>query len=283
MGSITFIIKRGVAPFTATLIPASVLPLSGLGLGEATFYDVPESETPYSILVTDSENCTYQVDNILIPFTTTTSTEEPGTTTTSTEHEHVTTTTTIYPSVECLDGLSIELIYLKAASDLDLIPPEYLPHPDPSSIGMHFCNRALFEVYGNGIYIGDSRMNNTDGVGGGQTSHSGNNICEDYHNMPDAIQIGGVWTGDPQSRYDKFTITEQQAIQIAMANNGGTIIQLSFVGTMETYHKSCDAVPYSHENITWMRVYSPIDELIYSGCPSGNFLNLDICPDGLPE
>jgi len=180
-----------------------------------------------------------------------------------------------YPVVECLNGLIVETIYLDSLSDLDLIPSGY-EHPCPDEIGSHGCNRALFEIYGNGVYIGDSKINNAYGTGGGETIH-GTYICQDYYNVPNELEVGGFWTGSPYSRYNKIIITSDQAIDISNAGGGGNIVGFSLISAMTEYGATCDDILDPHSNVTWTRISKPDGTVIYNGCPEGNFAEIDVC------
>jgi hypothetical protein len=163
--------------------------------------------------------------------------------------------------------------------DLDKLPPEYI-HPCPLEIGAHGCNRGFFEVRGNGIYIGDSLMNNGGGSLGGLTTLSGKYVCADYQNYPAAL-TGGTWTGwtgpGGGSRYSAMTISGAKAVEIANAYPGHCDIQLELVPTMITYNQSCDMNPVPHQNITWTRISKPDGTVIYNGCPIGNIATINIC------
>lgn len=247
----------------------------------------------YTIIVTSAGGCveSIEVDITLTCATTTTTTtiivcdvyaeivslcEEvpplPTTTTTSTTIE-------LESLIECLDGFQIEAIYMSTVYDYSLLPPEYV-HPCYISIGTHDCNRALFEVFGNNIYVGDFRMNNADGVGGGITVYSGNQICQDYNNLPHVL-TEGLWAGTDGCRYDKITLTYQQALDIAIVTGGNPMVTFSMIAAMETYGESCGGETVPHENITWIRMTSPGGVVIYNGCPEGNFITLDVCT-GIP-
>lgn len=205
---------------------------------------------------------------------TTTTTIEQTTTTTSTTVE---TTTTTLEVVTCLENITIECIYLDNSLDLQKIQvyhPEYV-HPCPEKYGFHYCNRALFEVYGNGIWLGDSMMNNLNGEGGGQTVNSGNFICQDYYNTPSEL-TGGVWEGHYQARYSKITLTYEQSMAVAQAGGGGSVIHFSFIGA-NTEESFCDGDKNPHEDVTWIRITSSVFGLLYNGCPQGQFFNLEVC------
>jgi hypothetical protein len=250
-----------------------------------------EDDGTYVITVTSLTGCVDSFEFKVTCATTTTTTtiivcdvyveivslcDEPTTTT---------TTTNLIPTIECLDGLVIEAIYIGTTYDYDLLIPEY-SHPCLLAVGSHNCNRALFELYGNGdansgVYIGDFRMNNADDVGGGTTAHSGNSICQDYHKLLPNAMLGGAQPTDI-SRYDKITLTYQQALDIATTNPiGNNIVDFYFIPAMVTYGVSCDGNTAPHDHITWIRISKSTGEVIYNGCPEGNFLRLDICT-GVP-
>jgi hypothetical protein len=249
-----------------------------------------EDDGTYVITITSFTGCIVEIEvPVICATTTTTSTtcyvyaemvsfcEEIVPTTTTT------TTSDPQSTIECLEGLVIEAIYIHLEEDYLLLSPDYV-HPCPRNIGTHYCDRALFEVFGDSaknIYIGDLKMNNAQGVGGGITDNSGNVICQDYYNRPDDL-TGGTWTGSSLCRYDKLTLTYQQALDIATANpGGGNIVTFSLVPTVITYGVTCSDDDGSHENITWIRISKSTGEVIYNGCPSGEFLSLDVCT-GVP-
>lgn len=206
----------------------------------------------------------------------TTTTTSSSTTTTTSTSSTTTTTTTAAPIIECLNGLVIETIYLATTDDLALLPSGY-NYPCPSgTIGAHGCNRAFFELYGNGVYMADSLMNNARGTGGAIT-YSGKKTCTDYYNTPDYL-TGGAWTGHPFSRYSRTVLTEQQAIDIAAAGGGGTTITVSFLAAMTTYSCSCDNNSQPHKDVTWLRISTAEGVVLYNGCISGsNLYTIDVC------
>jgi hypothetical protein len=235
---------------------------------------------PFTTTTTEEPTTTTSTSTTLPPTTTTTSTTIEPTTTTTTEAPIVTTTTTTLEVVECLENLTLELIYLDNQLDLDKVHvwhPEYT-HPCPETMGQHFCNRGLFEVYGNGIWLGDSRMNNIGNYSGNfglPTEHSGNLTCYDYENYP-APLTNGMWSGHSQARYDVITLTNEQATAVAQAGGGGSVIHFSFVGT-NSPESNCDGFGTPHEDITWVWITSSVFGLLYNGCPHGQFFNLEVC------
>ena len=207
----------------------------------------------------------------------TTTTTSSSTTTTTSTSSTTTTTTTAAPIIECLKGLVVETIYLASPYDLALLPSGYT-YPCPSgTIGAHGCNRAFFELYGNGVYMADSLMNNARGTGGA-TTYSGKKVCTDYYNTP-AYLTGGVWTGHAFSRYSRTVLTEQQAIDIAAAGGGGTTITVSFLAAMTTYSCTCDNGNLQpHKDVTWLRISTSEGVVLYNGCISGsNLYTIDVC------
>jgi hypothetical protein len=193
---------------------------------------------------------------------------DPPTITSSTIEEGV-----IPPAVTCLDGLKIETIYIGVSSDLTLLPAGYT-HPCQNQVGAHTCDRAFFEVFGNGVYIGDSKLNNSGGTGGAITQ-SGASTCQDYLNTP-APLTGGTWTGNASSRYSSVTISSAQALAIANAA-GGSTITFSLVAAMTTYSATCDTVTVPHTNVTWTRITKANGDVLYNGCPNNNFTTIDVC------
>jgi hypothetical protein len=291
MATIYYEITYGDDPFIVN-ITGEGIDITQTKWSTGTYYFTGLEEDGYYVITIESAGgCVVSFEVAINCFTTTTTTstcyvyaemvsfcEEIIPTTT-------TSTTNIQPTIECLEGLVIEAIYMRTVYDYELLSPDYV-HPCYPTIGTHDCNRALFELYGNGdansgVYIGDLRMNNAEGSGGGVTIHSGNNICEDYHNHPD-ILTGGLWSGTEQSRYDRITLTYQQALDIATASpGGGTIVDFYFLPAMITYGTTCYDETAPHSEITWIRISKSTGEVIYNGCPEGGFLSLDVCT-GIP-
>jgi hypothetical protein len=200
---------------------------------------------------------------------TTTTTLAPTTTTTLAP-----TTTTVAPVAECLNNFTIETIYISQVADLPLLPIGY-EHPCPATIGDHTCNRALHEVYGNGVYVGDSKMNNYNGALSGTQTAYGTYICGDYLNFPHAL-VGGTWTGNTRARYSKIVLDAAQAVAIA-AVTGGTEVTFALEAAMTTYNTSCQARSDAHTDVTWVRLTDGDGVVYYNGCPGGNFVTIDVC------
>lgn len=197
------------------------------------------------------------------------------TTSTTTIIPATTTTTTTQSIINCLDGLIIESLYLHSLGDIPLLPEGYI-HPCQESIGLHRCNRAFFEVYGNGVYMADSLLNNLGGTGGA-TTVSGRTTCSDYLNTPSPL-TGGIWSGDRDSRYWKTILSHQQAVDIANAGIGGTTIELSFLAAMTTYHSQCDNNNSPHTGVNWLRISTPQGVVIWNSCVEGNNIySIDVC------
>lgn len=175
---------------------------------------------------------------------------------------------------QCLDGLIIETIYLHSISDLGLLPSDY-NHPCQSSIGQHICNRAFYEIFANGIYLGDSLLNNAGGTGGA-TTQSGKQTCTDYLNTP-APLTGGTWTGNAQSRYSKIVITPLQALNIANIAAAGTILTFSMGDAMTIYNATCDGNTLPHTDVTWIRISRASGQVLFNACPNNNIAIIDVC------
>lgn len=181
--------------------------------------------------------------------------------------------------VLCLDGLVIETIYLHYQSDVNLLPGGYT-HPCPEQVGAHSCNSAFFEVFGNGVYIGDSKLNNAGGTGG-TLSQSGAYICQDYNNTPSYL-TGGTWAGSSSARYNRIVMTQAQAVAVAAAGTSGSNIQFSLQAGVTTYNTSCDGTGSPHSNVTWIRITKSDGTVLYNGCPQGNFTTIDVCTTAQP-
>jgi hypothetical protein len=231
------------------------------------------------------KDCTYDADiQQIFPTQTPTLTPTPTLTMTPTP------STPSSPVVSCLDGLIIETLYIDTQADYDLLPAQYRTKVDENGVvtpnlpsisswpgqGGHGCNRAFFEIYGNGVYIGDSLNNNANGstVSFGAVSQSGARICGDYRNIPSGIT--GTWAGTSGCRYSRTVISQSQAQSIAAAGNGNTI-NLTLISAMITYNDySCGAAP--HANLTWVRITRNNGQILYSDCPQNNTIaSLNVC------
>lgn len=285
MATVYYNITYGDAPFSVRITGMGIdITEAVASTGVHLFTDLDDGT--YVIAVTSFTGCVKAIEVSVACETTTTSTTaepicdvyaeivslcdevEPTTTTTS--------TTNLEPLIECLDGFVIEAIYMYTTNDYSLLPPEYV-HPCYNTMGTHLCNRALFEVFGNGsVYVGDFRMNNNEGGGGGITPNSGNEVCRDYVNLPDAL-TGGYWGGSDKCRYDKITLTYDQALGIATATGGDVWVTFSMIPAMSSYSCTCDGQVSPHSNITWVRMTKSTGEVIYNGCPEGGFVTVDVC------
>jgi hypothetical protein len=192
------------------------------------------------------------------------------------------------PVFDCLDGLIVETIYLDNLADIPLLKPEYVAPPNTPTIwiGTHQCNRALFEVFGNGVYIGASKLNNDGGVAGIDVSpEEGIPVCQDFVNRPDDIAISSPWTGSVRSRYSKTILTAEQALDIALAGvPGSTTITFLIRGVLSYVNSiprpvllDCGGV-VSHLDVTWVRISLSDGTVVYNGLPPvGTFGTIDVC------
>jgi hypothetical protein len=195
----------------------------------------------------------------------------PTTTTTNTSSSTTTTTTTLAPIVYCLEGFTIETIYLGSQADLLGLPVGY-NHPCPSQIGSHSCSGALTEITGNNVFIGESNLNNIGGsITTGSQTAQGTYICGDYLNLPTPLNPSFNWNST--SRYNKMVITKQQAIAISQVT-GNSLVTFSLTYAIPKYGATCDT---AHSNVTWLRLTSPSGAVYFNGCPSGNFATIDVC------
>ena len=100
---------------------------------------------------------------------------------------------------------------------------------------------------------------------------SGTFICGDYNNTPSVINPGFAWNS--LSRYSRVEVDQAQAIDIAQVS-GGTLIDFSLAFATDTYQSTCAT---AHSAVTWVRITSPQGEVLYNGCPVGNFTQVDVC------
>lgn len=184
------------------------------------------------------------------------------------------------PVVQCLDGLTIEAIYIHPTESGFPLPSGYT-NPCPNIT--HVCNKAFFEIYGNGVFLGDARMNNLDGEGGAVRTPTGTKeICRDYNNTPNNLKPSNQQQPHPWgfSRYDKILLSSTKAKAVADAGNGSQIT-LTLKAAMVTYNRSCYGNPDPHTDVTWIRVTNKIGQVIYNGCPqrvSKDFVaTIDVC------
>jgi hypothetical protein len=180
----------------------------------------------------------------------------------------------------CLRGVVIETLYIEKQSDLALLPVAYQnAHPCPTQIGQHGCDRALFEIELNGVFVGESRLNNGGSVGTATTPR-GTLVCKDFENTPGPLTSSGTWTGDSGSRYSRIVITNSKANEIQAASTGNTIsVQLK--GAIDTYFGSNLTVcgsSGSHADVTWVRITSATGVVLYNSCLNQSLTNLYICP-----
>jgi hypothetical protein len=193
--------------------------------------------------------------------------------------------------INCLDGVTLEFIYLGHINDLALLPAGYtLSSQDTSKLfnaqgqGLHICNRAFFEVFMGTVYVGDALINNGSGVPSGAITRSFRNTCQDYNNRPGELRPGNnnVWDGTPSSRYSKVVINAQQAQAIAASNNSNKIA-LRLVSALTTYNTKCNDTFLPHLEVTWFRVTRPNPsmpngvEILYNGCPESYATTIEIC------
>lgn len=192
----------------------------------------------------------------------------------------------------CLTNIIIETIYVQVENDVTVMNnlkdseiPTY-EHPCPDEIGQHECDRALGEIYGNGIYVGDSKLNNTNNCTCSDTTSNGTEIYTDYNNYFNNLSFF-QWVnqngGNGQSRYNQITIDATTAANIA-ATTTTNDVTFSLEYAIETYGTTCSSASNCdtpHENITWVRVNRQEDDgsitLLYNGCPENNIITIDVC------
>lgn len=289
-GVISVNITGGTAPYNVLWTTPDGVVLTGQtqfnqpnGTYTVTVYDYwYDLSAQTTCTIYTAKDCTYEA-NVQQIFPT----QTPTLTTTPTRTPTPTPSTPSSPIISCLDGLIIEALYIHTQADYDLLPNQYRTKvnengfvtPNITSItswpgqGGHTCDRAFFEIYGNGVYMMDV-LNNNVGGNTGAITQSGRKVCTDYGNVPSGIT--GTWTGGIYSRYSRQVISQAQAQAIAAAGNGNTI-NLTIVSAMVTYNSYvCGSSP--HSNLTWVRITRSNGQILYNDCPQNNTIaSLNVC------
>lgn len=176
------------------------------------------------------------------------------------------------PLAACLTGFVIETLYMETAADLNHLPAGYT-YPGTFFNNAHTCDGALTEVTGNGIFLGESRLNNAGGVIAGGLTNQGSFICGDYNNTPTFFDPVFPWNNE--SRYSRITISAAQAALLAAAAPAGTTnVTFAMTYAVAIYGDSCDN---AHNNLTWLRLSTAGGTVLYNGLPAGNFTTIDVC------
>jgi hypothetical protein len=188
-----------------------------------------------------------------------------------------TTTTTAIPKLcpDCLEGITIEVMYIQDNSDLTKLGAGYIK-PTCYNVGGHGCNRALFGVLLNGTFAGFGKLNNNNGIGGG--NYNGANICEDYKN------VHPNWLATSNSRYSKTIISKTLAQTIV--NNtpaGQNFIRIKMEAAMQAISPiaTCDGTAQPHSETAWFRITSKNGDIIFNGCLSTANSQVDIYTCGI--
>jgi hypothetical protein len=192
-----------------------------------------------------------------------------------------TTTTTSITSVipklcpDCLEGMTIEVMYIHDQSDLTKLGPDYIK-PDCYQVGTHACNRALFGVLLNGTFAGLGKLNNSGGIGGG--NYNGANICEDYKN------VHPNWSINTYSRYSKTIVSK--ALSKTIINNtptGQNFVRVKMESAMQVGFPTaiCDGNNQPHSDAAWFRITSKNGDIIFNGCLSTANSQVDIYSCGI--
>jgi hypothetical protein len=140
--------------------------------------------------------------------------------------------------------------------------------------GGHTCNRAVFTVLANNVTIGTVYLNNIGGI------YDQLNVPPGYTSLPPGWTYNSSniheYNSSPYSdidRYNSFTITSQQAINIAASDPSGEVqiaINCNCTAGVNCSSSSC------HGSVNFVRVYKD-STLIYAGCPTGNAVKFTPC------
>lgn len=122
---------------------------------------------------------------------------------------------------------------------------QYIADDDVCESG-HSCNSAIFNIYGNNVFIGKANLNN-------------------------AIDSG--------TRTASFTLTEQQAVAIAAASSDGETIGFRFeCATDDPEWEQWDEINPCHPGVGQMIILDNNGTELYNGCPAGTTIDIDINP-----
>ena len=201
--------------------------------------------------ITYSGNCS---TNCNTPTPTPTKTKTPTPTVTRTSGQPL-------GPVDCLTGLKIEAMYWKTSewnqfhpAGYDLVP---IPNTNPVQyygLVPHSCASAFYYIRANGVDILDARLNND--------LYFGTGICNDFNNQPPWIPS----TFSGRSRYSTVTLTQQDAINIALNSTGNTVT-FRAICAKSLYPTDCGA-PYAsnqcHGDFVWIRITKPDGTVIFS-------------------
>jgi len=122
---------------------------------------------------------------------------------------------------------------------------EYLADDDVCGAG-HQCNAAIYNVYGNEVFIGLANLNNNN---------------------------------DGGTRIATFVLTDQQAADIAAASTDGETIGFRFA--CATTHPDFDAGAWDggcHPEVGQLVITDSDGNELYNGCPAGTTIDIDVNP-----
>jgi len=219
--------------------------------------------------------------------------------------------------VNCLNSIIIESIYVDTEEEVSLMnilkPSNYPTYTMPNFYdpGDHSCDKALSEIFGNDIYLGDSNLNNV------PTNPFIFEECIAYtenSNIPIHQESDGYYNGITQSqwlyqgnnnnldvteyhRYQKIQLSLNQAYLIANSdefnnNNNQITFELRYAIDTAVQNGDIESGCFNgpHTNQTWVRVLREEDDgtitLVYNGVTNNNIITLNVCdledpnPDG---
>jgi hypothetical protein len=197
------------------------------------------------------------------------------TTTTST-----TTTTTLKVCADCVEGLTIEIIFPENQQDVNKLGTGYtLPScfQFPSSTN-NLSNNSLVGIFINDTFSFLGKLNNGAGTGG-QLYYSAE-TCKDFEN------IHPNWTPGTFSRYTKHVISKSLAkdiVENTPSPKQHITIKRELASTTFSPHQICNLGKFPSTVVlpAWIRITSRSGNVVYNGCLNSNNTQFDLYICGL--
>jgi hypothetical protein len=175
-------------------------------------------------------------------------------------------------SAECLKGLVLETLYIDNQSDFDKLGPGY-QKPACYSFGGHICNRALFGIFANNVFLDVAKLNNG-GTGTLGPFYQGVPKCQDFEN------IHPNWNPGTLSRYNKKIISLQEAEDILQNSTLDCVVRFRFDAALNPGETICgpggNGNGGPHGETAWFRITNKSGEVLFNNCFSSTQSTQDI-------